>query len=151
MLPTVKCVNCLENGLRYASQPVEAVRGAVSAEPGHVAQPAAGLLQGLPGEVNQAALQLCKISFSMGATIPPKSKPSPEPAASAHQESPPKEEEKKEEEEEEEPIPPPELDETGVVPPDSDEPLPMGDTNKEVGTETGGKINLYCDCRMQRQ
>lgn len=34
--------------------------------------------------------------------------------------------------EEEEPIPPPDLDETGVVPPDEDEPLPMGDTSKEV-------------------
>uniref|UniRef100_A0A914DQT7 Hsp70-interacting protein N-terminal domain-containing protein n=1 Tax=Acrobeloides nanus TaxID=290746 RepID=A0A914DQT7_9BILA len=96
-----------------------------------------------------------KLSFykeyleSLGATIPPPTKAepdvehaSPEPEAKKRSPEP---EQKQAEPEPEDNLPPLELDESGVIQPEEDEPLPMGDTNKEVSEEDLEKANEHRD------
>jgi len=77
---------------------------------------------------------------SLGATIPPhkdppktEQKPTP---TSQHKSPEPMEAEEPEEEE-----PPLDLDESGVIEPENDDPLPMGDANKEATEEDMEKAN----------
>uniref|UniRef100_A0A1I7XVH0 TPR_REGION domain-containing protein n=1 Tax=Steinernema glaseri TaxID=37863 RepID=A0A1I7XVH0_9BILA len=67
---------------------------------------------------------------SLGATIPPKKEKAQEPAEEHAQEA-----------EEDFGIPPPEIDATGVIPPDSGEALPMGDLNKQPSDDDLEKAN----------
>lgn len=82
---------------------------------------------------------------SLGATIPPPKSSKKQSNSDPNQ---PQAEEASENttksqhfEEPEEEIPPPDLDETGVIPPEEDQPLPMGDDQKQVTDEDLEKAN----------
>ncbi|KAK0417223.1 hypothetical protein QR680_012890 [Steinernema hermaphroditum] len=90
-------------------------------------------------EVNPNILHETKFAFyknyleSLGATLPPKRDEATEP---------PKEAAADENEADEDfDLPPPEIDNSGVIPPDEGEELPMGDSNKEPSEDDLEKAN----------
>lgn len=73
-----------------------------------------------------------EIFFSMGAKIPPANSETEEKHPSHEEKTFVPEETETKHEEPEETLPPLDLDESGVIPPEDDAPLPMGDLDKEV-------------------